>query len=149
MISLNFPEIKLELIRKDNNIYVFDIIRKKAILLTPEEWVRQHTIHYLISYLGYPKSLIKIEGGLRVNKLLKRTDILVYDNRASVWMIVECKSYNISINESAFYQLSTYNSTYNARYLVITNGLQHICVEVDYRQKKIIPLDGFPAYQRD
>jgi hypothetical protein len=111
--------------------------------------VRQHTIHYLISHLGYPKALIKIEGGLRVNKLLKRTDILVYNNTGKAWMIIECKSYTIKLNDDAFYQLSAYNSTHNARFLVITNGLQHNCAEVDYTEKKIIPLDGFPAYQRD
>jgi hypothetical protein len=149
MVSLNFPEINLELTRKANNIYVFDIIRKKTILLTPEEWVRQHTIHYLISYLGYPKSLIKIEGGLRVNKLLRRTDILVYNNTGNAWMIIECKSYKVKLKDDAFYQLSAYNSTHNARFLVITNGHQHNCVEVDYVEKKIIPLEGFPAFQRD
>jgi hypothetical protein len=149
MISLNFPDIKLELTSKGNKVYIFDIIRKKTLLLTPEEWVRQHTIHYLIYHLGYPKALIKIEGGLRVNKLLKRTDILVFNSWGNAWMIIECKSYSVKLNNEVFYQLSAYNSTHNARFLVITNGLKHICAEVDYSNKKIIPLEGFPAFQRD
>lgn len=149
MESLNFPEINLELSRKENDIYVFDIIRKRNIILTPEEWVRQHAIHYMIYHLGYPKSLIRIEGGLRVNKLLKRTDILVYNNSGKAWMIVECKSFKIKVNNEAFYQLSSYNSTHNAQFLVITNGKQHHCVQVDYLGKKIIPLEGFPEFQRD
>jgi len=123
--DLNLPAADLKLAKEQDDIYVYDIIRKKNILLTPEEWVRQHFIHYLIQSYKYPKSLFKVETGLQYNTLLKRSDIQIYNRQGSVFMLVECKAFSIPLSEQTLKQASAYNKTIEAEWIVITNGLQH------------------------
>lgn len=124
---------------------IFDIIRKKYIVLTPEEWVRQHFIHFLVFSLNYPKSLFKVESGLNYNKMQKRSDILVYDREMNPFMLVECKSFNVSINQKGFNQIGVYNSTIKAKYLILTNGIKHFCCTMT--DEGYLFLDDIPAFK--
>ncbi|MTI20922.1 type I restriction enzyme HsdR N-terminal domain-containing protein [Fulvivirga sp. RKSG066] len=147
MIELNLPNIDCNIRKKAANVEIFDIIRKKYIVLTPEEWVRQHFIHYLIHHLNYPKSLFKVESGLNYNRLSKRSDILVYNNAMEPELLVECKAYNVKINQKGFDQLSIYNSKIKARYLVLTNGLSHYCCTRSSDDTRYDFLNEVPAYK--
>ena len=127
MEPLNLPQINCNIRKNGSNVEIFDVIRKKYIVLTPEEWVRQHFIHYLINELNYPKSLFRVESGLSYNKLQKRSDILVYDREMHPLMLVECKSFKVPITQAGFNQIAVYNAKIDARYLVLSNGLKHYC----------------------
>lgn len=143
MEILNLPKIDCNIRKKAGKIEIFDIIRKKFIVLSPEEWVRQNFIHYLISELNYPKSLFKVESGVNYNRLQKRSDILIYDRETKPYLLVECKSYKVKLNQAVLEQVGVYNKTLNAKYLVITNGLNHFCCEMqaggDYKFLSTIP----------
>ncbi len=132
MVKLNLPQYPLRIKHSADKQLVFDQIRKKHIILTPEEWVRQHFVNYLIHDLQYPKSLVKIESGLTVNKMGKRTDILVYNHDIEPHLLVECKAAQVNLNHETLEQLATYNRTIKAKYLVLTNGLKHYCCGMDY-----------------
>ena len=127
MFKLNLPEFKVATRKEDGKVWIFDMIRKKYIVLTPEEWVRQHFIHYLINHLKYPKSLFRIEGSLTYNKLQKRSDIVIHDREGKAWMLVECKAPNIKLTQKAFNQVAVYNMTIGARYVAVTNGMVQYC----------------------
>jgi hypothetical protein len=146
MIKLNLPEFEYKLKKADGKVWIFDVIRKKYIILTPEEWVRQHFIHYLIAELQYPKALLKIEGGLTYNQLQKRSDILVFDREGKPWMVVECKSPDLKVSQSTLQQASVYNAIYKAKYLTVSNGLTHYCAAVDWEAGKTALLDALPEY---
>lgn len=144
--KLNLPPATLRLEQKEDELYVFDIIRKKMIFLTPEEWVRQHFLHLLINHLNYPKSLIKVESGLKYNKREKRSDLLVYDRSGKVFMLIECKSYKIEMGKSTLHQLATYNKVLDASYIAITNGMQHFCWQKKEDHSNYDPLEDFPSF---
>lgn len=127
MEKLNLPDFNYTVRNNKGKVEIFDIIRKKYIVLQPEEWVRQNFIHFLIDVQGFPKSLIKVESGLKYNSLLKRSDILIYSNDGDCSMLVECKSYNVKINQSTLDQCTIYNKTINAEYIILTNGINHFC----------------------
>lgn len=126
------PDFPKQMKIEEGQRWIFDRFRKKFVVLTPEEWVRQHFLHYLVNDLKYPRPLIKVESGLRVNKMDKRTDIVVYNRRAVPFVLVECKSYEVALTTKVFDQLSVYNQAIKARYLVITNGLKHYCCCINY-----------------
>lgn len=146
MIALNLPSFQYNVKNIDGKVMIFDIIRKKYVQLTPEEWVRQHFVHFMIHHLKYPKSLISIETGLRFNQLQKRSDIIVHDRKGVPWLIVECKSPDQPINERTVWQVSVYNNTVNAPYVAMTNGIKHICYLRDLSCEKVILMDTFPSY---
>lgn len=127
MFKLNLPDFNITVRKEEGKVWIFDIIRKKYIVLTPEEWVRQHFIHYLINELNYPKSLFRIEGSLTYNKLQKRSDIVIHDREGKPWMLVECKAPNIKLTQKAFNQVAVYNMTIGARYVAVTNGMVQYC----------------------
>ncbi len=131
MTKLNLPEYDFRIQNTDKGVQIFDSIRKKYLTLTPEEWVRQNFIQYLIQEKKYPSSLIAVEAGMKYNKLQKRCDIAIYDKGGVIWMLVECKSTDITLSQKTFDQLATYNKAINkpAKYLAITNGLKHFCCE--------------------
>jgi len=106
MYKLNLPEFDFKLKKADGKVWIFDGIRKKYVVLTPEEWVRQHFIHYLTSQKKYPRSLIRVEGGLTYNELQKRTDIVVFNRQGKPWMVVECKSPALAVAPSTLTQVS-------------------------------------------
>ena len=146
MIPLNLPKIETKLSEENGKIFVFDVFRKKKVLLTPEEWVRQHFACYLVSQLHYPKSLMKIESGLRYNKLAKRSDIVVYDKQGAPLILVECKSYQQKLDRKVLDQVSMYNQTLKARYLAISNGLKHYFFEIDFEGRGFRQLGKLPDY---
>lgn len=125
---------------------IFDIIRKRYVALTPEEKVRQHIISVLINEKQIPQSLIAIEAQIKVGKLIKRYDILVYDHNLKPWMLIECKRENIKINTEVLNQTIRYNQTVNSPYLLITNGTETYCFKKDAITKKIIQQENFPVF---
>lgn len=131
MDKLNFPEFDCNIRKKAGKIEIFDIIRRKFVVLQPEEWVRQHAIHYLINSLSYSKSLFKVETGLKYNALDKRSDILIFNSSGRPHLLVECKSFKVKINQEALNQLTMYNKTLEAKYIFLTNGINHFCCKYD------------------
>ena len=131
MQKLNFPQFEYRFKSTENKVYIFDVIRKKFIVLQPEEWVRQHCVHYLINEKNYPKSLINVEKELNINGLKKRYDIVIFNPDGSILLIVECKSYDITINQNTFDQIARYNLALNAEFLMVTNGLNHYYCQMD------------------
>lgn len=146
MYKLNLPDFDYAIKKDDGKIWIFDVIRKKYLVLTPEEWVRQHFINYLVTELKYPKSLIKVEGGLTYNQLSKRSDIVVFDRDAKPWMVIECKSPELQIDESVLRQASMYNATLRANYLVVTNGVKHFCAHIDWHDNTTKLLTALPTF---
>jgi predicted type IV restriction endonuclease len=146
MMALNLPEFELQLQKSEGKVWIFDVIRKKYIMLTPEEWVRQHLINYFINHLHYPKSLIKVEGGLRYNQLQKRSDIQVYNRDGKPWMIVECKSYEVALDTATVKQVAVYNATVGAMYVAISNGLKHICFTAT-NEGVVKQINEFPSFE--
>jgi len=147
MYQLNLPPINPVLKKENGKVFIFDGIRKKHLVLTPEEWVRQHFIHYLIAEMKYPKSLFRIEGSLTYNKLQKRSDILVFDRAGKPWMLVECKSPSIKLNQKAFNQVAVYNMSLGAKYLAVTNGMAHFCARAAALGQAATFLENFPAFE--
>lgn len=117
-------------------MYIFDIIRKKYVVLTPEEWVRQHVVHYLIYTRSFRQSYISVEKMFKINNIVKRYDVVVYNPDGSIYLLVECKKPNIKLSQTVFDQIARYNLQLNAKYLMVTNGLQHIYSRLDYENQK-------------
>ncbi len=146
MINLNLPVCDLKIRETDHKPEVFDIIRKKYIQLTEEEWVRQHFVHFLIFKLNYPKTLISLESGLKYNQLKKRTDIVVYSRSGEPFMVVECKSPIVKISPNVFMQAACYNTVLKAGFLVTTNGLVHYCCKINHEEKTAEFQQELPGY---
>lgn len=146
MKTLNLPGFDHKIKQIEGKAYIFDVLRKKYVRITPEEWVRQHVIHLLINQYSYPKALIRTEGGLLLNQLQKRTDILVYNRSGEPFLLVECKAPHIPLKQQVFDQIARYNQVHKAPYLVVTNGLTHFCCCVDSQSAQITFLADLPAY---
>ena len=146
MIDLCFPNYEFRIKNRHNKKYIFDLIRKKFILLTPEEWVRQNCIMFLINEQKVPKVLINVEKKIKVNNLTKRYDIIVYRPNGSVFLLVECKSPKVNINQETFNQISIYNSEIIAQYLMLTNGLFNYYCSIDYSNQCYKFVKDFPKY---
>ena len=140
-LNLVFPPFAHKLKKNEGKLYIFEEISKKYRLLTPEEWVRQHCIQYLVNNMNYPASLFQIEGGMKVDKLNRRTDIRLFKNSGEVFMLIECKAPHVEINLNTLQQISQYQKIQQAEYLVITNGLQNIIL---HQSTEI--LTDFPSY---
>lgn len=123
--DLNLPSFNARIERVNNEFRIFDSIRKKFVVLTPEEWVRQHFINYVITEKKYPASLISIERGHKLNTLQNRTDIVVHNKEGKPWLLVECKAPDINLTEAVFYQALRYHLKLNVDYIVVTNGFKH------------------------
>ena len=147
MQNLNFHTYHFRFKNSENKVSIFDPIRKKFIILQPEEWVRQHCIQYLIQEKGYPKSLINVEKELTINSLKKRYDIVIYNTDGSIHLIVECKAPKISINQKAFDQIARYNLELNATFLMVTNGLNHYYCNIDFEKESYNFLKEIPSYK--
>lgn len=146
MFDLNLPSISAPIKKEQGKVFIFDIIRKKYVVLTPEEWVRQHFIHHLIQNLRYPRSLFRIEGSLAYNSLQKRSDILIRDRSGAPWMLVECKSPTIKLSQKAFNQIAVYNMSIKAKYLAVTNGMVHYCWMAGKADGPTTFLSEFPKF---
>lgn len=121
--NLELPQYEHLLLRKGEEVYIFDEIRRKYLLLTPEEWVRQQIISWLHTEHHYPKSLMQVERGHYYNKkIIKRTDIVVFDKQGEPFMLVECKAVNVKITKQTLWQAAIYNQTIGAKFILLTNG---------------------------
>ena len=147
MVKLNLPEYQYNVKKEEGKVWIFDIIRKRFIVLTPEEWVRQHFVNFLISVLNYPKALMKIETGLVYNKLNKRSDIIIHDRQGMPWMVIECKAPDQKLSQQTLEQVAMYNASFKAKYIAVTNGLTHLCCEIDWNERKTFALGDFPPYE--
>ncbi len=145
MQKLNLPPCDLKLKTEEGNEFVFDIIRKKYVVLTPEEWVRQHFTHLMINHLKYPKSMMKVETGLSYFKSQKRSDISIMKPDGTTFLVVECKNPEVKINREALNQIATYNKVVEAHYVAITNGLNHFIWKLE--SGKYTQLKEFPIYK--
>ena len=135
MLQLNFPNYTFKIKNIENEDYIFDEIRKKYIKLTKEEWVRQNCINFLVKEKKFPQILINLEKTLKINKLSKRYDIVVYNSDGSIKLLVECKSPEIKITQKTFDQIAIYNMSLKAELLMITNGINHYYCKIDYKNQ--------------
>lgn len=124
---------------------IFDEIRKKFVVLTPEEWVRSHVVQFLIKEKTYSKSLINVERQLKVNDIIKRYDVVVFNKDGSIFLIVECKAPSVPITQQTFDQIARYNLALNASYLMVTNGLEHYYCQMDFESQRYIFLKEIPS----
>ena len=137
MLKLSFPNYEFRLKKINQKKFIFDEIRKKYIELTPEEWVRQHCIRFLITEKKFKRGLISVEKKISLNSTNKRFDILAYNNTGSCVLLVECKAPNIKIDQKSFDQILRYNQVINAKFLMVTNGIIHYYCKVNNLQNKI------------
>jgi hypothetical protein len=144
---LNFPTYSFRFKNSENNVAIFDEIRKKFILLTPEEWVRQHTLHYLIQDKNYPKSHINVEKLIKINTLNKRYDIVVFQPNGEIFLLIECKAPEVAITQQTFDQIARYNLALKAKYLMLTNGINHYFCQMDFENKKYIFQKELPEFK--
>jgi len=148
MERLNLPTYSFNIKFKEQRKYIFDFIRKKYVLLTPEEWVRQNFLKYLVEEKKYPASLIAVEKEFKLNKLSKRSDVVVYNRLGQPFLIVECKATTVKIDQKVFDQIARYNMKLNVEYLVVTNGLEHYCCKIDLENQNYCFLKDFPEFIR-
>jgi hypothetical protein len=143
---LALPPYPFKLNDQNGQLFVFDEIRKKQILLTPEEWVRQHFVQYLIQVKGYPKALIKLEGGLKLHGMARRSDIVVFNTQGEKILMVECKAPDVTINQKVFDQIANYNITHKVNLLAVSNGLQHYYCTIDFDNSSYQFIPDLPNY---
>lgn len=143
IVPLNLPKVELKLSKKEGQVYVWCILRKKDLVCTPEEWVRQHVVHFLISK-GFPEGLIASEYQLEYNGRSKRADIVVFDRNQAPILVVECKAPEIAITQNVFHQIAGYNHELRVEYLMMTNGNDHVYCKVDKSTGEIQYLESLP-----
>lgn len=147
MFRLNLPTYEIKIAQRGNKQLIFDFLRRKYVALTPEEWVRQHFVHYLIEHKGYPAGLIGNEVELNVGEKKLRCDTILYNKVAHPHMIIEYKAPQIKLQQKTFDQISAYNLLLKVDYLIVSNGMQHICCRMDYENQKYCFLEDIPNYQ--
>ena len=146
MQTLNLPAYPFKIREEGDHVQIFDPLRKKYLVLSPEEWVRQHFLQYLVQDKKYPVSLICIETGLKYNRLLKRADILIYNTLGKPHLMVECKAPGVKITQEAFVQVARYKMAFKVKYLIVTNGMNHFCCEMDYLNSTYAYLKEIPLF---
>ncbi|MDO4692020.1 MAG: type I restriction enzyme HsdR N-terminal domain-containing protein [Porphyromonadaceae bacterium] len=146
MIRLNLPPYAIRLKQDSGKHYVFDDLRQRFVRLTPEEWVRQHFVHYLIDHLGYPRELLMNEVPLQLGSLKKRSDTVLYDRQLQARMLVEYKAPSIRLSEAVLEQIIRYNYHFRVPYLILSNGLEHIAYHIDYASMTYRTLGEIPRY---
>jgi hypothetical protein len=144
--QLNLPGYSFRIIEDEGFKKIFDPIRKKFVKLTPEEWVRQNFITFLVRILGYPVGLIAVEKAFRWNRLSRRTDILVHNRKGTPLIVVECKAPDVKISSDVFDQIFTYNMKLQVPVLVVTNGITHFACRVEEEPGKYHFIDSLPSY---
>jgi hypothetical protein len=147
LVPLQLPPYPFKITDEDGQLSIFDVIRKRKIIITPEEWVRQHFVQYLINQKKYPKTLIKLEGGHKLNGMPKRTDIVVYNTAGEKILLVECKAPSITIDQRTFDQVARYNMAHRINIIAVTNGLQHYYCRIDFDAGNYKFLEDLPAYE--
>ena len=146
MQKLNFPVYSFRFKNSENKVSIFDEIRKKFILLTPEEWVRQHVVQFLLQDKKYPKSYINVEKLIKINDLSKRYDGVVFEPNGEIFLLIECKAPEVPISQQTFDQIARYNLVLKAKYLMVTNGLNHYFCQMDFENEKYVFLKELPEY---
>ena len=146
MQHLNLPSYDFRIRGDERQREIFDEIRKKFVALTPEEWVRQNFLKYLIAEKGTPLSLITVEKSLKLHGMLKRTDIVVYDRNGKALLLIECKAPSVKIDQKVFDQAAMYNIKFRVNYLVVTNGLEHFGCKIDFLKKNYHFLEHIPDF---
>ncbi len=147
MQNLNLPNYDFKLTKSGNHVLIWDQIRKKNIVLTPEEWVRQNFMCFLSSEFGFPQSLMQVEGGLKYNKMNMRSDILCYNQAGNPILLVECKRPTLSITQKTFDQIARYNMSLKVPFLAVTNGLEHFYCQIDFDKKDFHFLPNLPQFE--
>ena len=147
MLELNLPRYEISVKRNGERLTIFDFLRRRHVALTPEEWVRQHFVHFLVEHKGYPKGLLANEVELSVGEKNLRCDSILYDPSLKPRMIVEYKAPSVVVTQKVFQQIATYNLLLHVDYLVVSNGLTHYCVKMDYDNQKYLFLDDIPDYK--
>lgn len=146
LTPLNFPKTALKLSKKGEEIFVWDVFRKKKLLLTPEEWVRQHILHFLIEHKEVPQPLIAAEYPINVNKMVRRCDGVIFNREGKPIAIVECKAPQIKLNEAVLHQIAQYNFKLRVQWLILTNGLDTIVAFVDQKTGAIQYFEEIPGF---
>ena len=147
MQELNLPKYEIRIGRKDGRLTIFDFLRRRYVALTPEEWVRQHFTHFLVEHKSYPQGLIANEVELSVGDKSLRCDSVLYDRELRPRMIVEYKAPHIKLTQKVFQQIATYNLLLHVDYLVVSNGIEHHCVKMDYENEKYLFIEDIPEYK--
>lgn len=148
MLSLNLPAFDAKIIVKNGKNVIFDSIRRRYVALTPEEWVRQHFVNFLIAHKGYPRELMANEVPITLNGTRKRCDTVLYKRDLSARMIIEYKAPDVEITQAVFNQIMRYNMVLRVEYLVISNGIQHFCCQMDYANNRYNFLQYIPDYHQ-
>ncbi|MCF8230824.1 MAG: type I restriction enzyme HsdR N-terminal domain-containing protein [Bacteroidales bacterium] len=146
MQRLNLPDFEANIIKENGQEKILDRVRRKYVTLTPEEWVRQHVIHYFANFLGVPYTLMAVEKAFTIGSVSKRFDIAVYSKKNKPVLLSECKSPDVRINQKAFDQAAVYNMKLHVDYLFVTNGLTHFGGRVDYRKQRFDFIESLPDY---
>jgi hypothetical protein len=146
MLALNLPKTELKVISKDGKQQVFDVLRRRFVVLTPEEWVRQQFVHFLIRHKGYPAECIGNEVSITLGATKKRCDTVIYGSNAEPLMVIEYKSPNVEITQKVFEQICRYNIKMKVEWLVVSNGLQHYCTRIDYENGTYQFVEDIPAF---
>jgi len=146
MIALNLPTYSFKIKSDGVKRYIFDFIRKKYIVLTPEEWVRQNFIMYLVNEKKFPPGLIAVEMGVKINKLSQRSDLVLFNSKAEAIVVVECKAAYVKITQIVFDQIARYNMKLRVKYLIVTNGIKHFCCCMDYDTNTYAFLKEIPCF---
>jgi hypothetical protein len=148
MHPLNLPEFPFKFRQLNDKAQIFDPVRKKYVSLSPEEWVRQNFVAWLIQHKNYPAGLIGIEKEISVNKLKKRFDIIVYNKNHKPEILIECKAPDVAISQKVFDQVAVYNMAMNVKYLIVTNGMEHFCCTIDTDKQQYSFLSDIPDYDQ-
>ena len=147
MYELNLPKYGIKIANENGHQTIFDVLRRKYVALTPEDWVRQHFVHYLIEHKGYPQALMANEIQLAIGNKKLRCDSVLYDRSLKPRMIIEYKAPTVNITQKVFDQITIYNMLLHVDYLVVSNGIKHYCCRMDYENQKYLFLDDIPNYQ--
>lgn len=144
---LNLPKASLQLTKSDGKVFVWDVFRKKKLQLTPEEWVRQHFLHFLVNEKQVPVGLIASEYNIEVNKLKRRCDSVIFNRNSKPIAIIECKAPEIKLSEQTFYQIAQYNFKLQVDWLILTNGLETIVAKINSETKKLDYFEEVPCFE--
>ena len=146
MQELNLPSFERKVMMKDDRPFILDIIRRQYVALTPEEWVRQQFVHYLLEHLSYPATLMGNEVALTLNGTKRRCDTVVYDRNLKARIIIEYKAPTVKIDKNVFAQIARYNLVLKVDYLIVSNGIQHYCCRMDYSRNSFEFIANIPDY---
>lgn len=144
-MELSLPAFEYKVKKQNGAALIYDVVRKKYVALTPEEWVRQHIIHFLIEHKSYPASLVAVEKEIDLYGLRRRFDLVCYDRQGAPYLIVECKAPSVELSQKVFDQVFGYNLIMAARYIAISNGIKHYCGSVD-SDRNFSFLDEIPSF---